>query len=131
LPRSLRSGPTKCVGPPVGMTEKSWKLAAGDGADDEERFFAGRDFGREQGVRRFVRDILGAGEEAQEGAALQGVVIADGAAKHWVARFEFIEHGAQCGRSGEFKSDLAAHVSQRAEMRGEYDANHGSGGRVG
>ncbi len=40
--------------------------------------------------------------------------------------FEFIEHRPHGWRNGEFQRDLAVHMSQRAEMRREYDANHGS-----
>ena len=75
-------------------------------------------------------EVFGAGEEAKERAALLRIVIADGAAEHGIAGFEFIQDRTQGGWNGEFESDLAVDVSQCAEMRGEYDANHGSGGRV-
>jgi hypothetical protein len=102
------------------------KLAAGDGAYDQEGLGACGYFGGKRRVRGFVREIFGAGEEAQEGAPLQRVVIANRAAEHGIARFELIENGPQRGWNGEFESDLAVYMSQCAEMRGEYDANHGS-----
>ncbi len=125
-------GDGPCHGPPLSRPQRATlknaetKLAAGDGADDEEWLGAGGYFGWKQGVRRFVRKIFRAGEEAEERAPLQRVVISDCAAQHGIARFEFIEHRAQRWWNGEFESDLAVHMSQRAEMRGEYDTNHGS-----
>src|ERR1700722_18399960 len=62
-------------------------LAAGDGADDQEGFFAGGDFGRQRRVPGFVGEVFGAGEEAQEWAALLRIVVADGAAQHGIAGF--------------------------------------------
>src|ERR1700675_2025700 len=73
-----------------------------------------------------LRKVFRAGEEPQECPPLQRVVIADGAAEHGITGFERIEHGTLGGRNGEFERDLAVHMSQRAEMRGEYDANHGN-----
>lgn len=42
-------------------------------------------------------EVLFAGEKAEEGAALQGDVVADGAAKDGIAGFERIEDGAHSG----------------------------------
>ena len=105
-------------------------LAAGDGADDEEGLFAGGDFGGKRRVPGFVREVFSAGEEAEERAALLRIMVADGPAQHGIAGFEFIQDRTQGGWNGKFESNLAVHVSQCAEMRGEYDANHGSGGRM-
>ena len=114
-----------CHGPSTSASKLRWprddrknqKLAAGDGADDEEGFGAGRHFRRKQGVGRLVREIFGTGKKAQERAPLQRIVIADCAAEHGIARFEFIKHRPHCGWNGEFERDLAVHMSQRAEMR--------------
>lgn len=106
-------------------------LAAGDGADDEEGFLAGDDFGRQRRVPGFVGEVFGAGEETQEWAALHGIVVADCATEHGIASFQFIQDRTQGGWDGEFESDLAVHVSECAEMRGELDADHGDGGRLG
>jgi hypothetical protein len=95
------------------------------GADDQEGLFAICNFRRKKCFPRFVGEVFGAGEEAEEWAALEGIVIADCAAEHGIAGFEFIEDRAESGRSGEFERDLAVHVSQCAEMGGENDANHG------
>jgi hypothetical protein len=56
-------------------------LAAGDGSDDEKGFGGGDDRWRERGIGRLVREIFVAGEEAEEGAALAGGVVADGSAE--------------------------------------------------
>ena len=50
------------------------------------RFFACGDFGWERSVPGFVGEVFGAGEEAQKRAALLGIVVADGAAEHGIAR---------------------------------------------
>jgi hypothetical protein len=100
-------------------------LAAGYGADDQEWFFAGCYFGWKKRVPRFVGEIFGTGEEAQERAALLRIVVADGPAQHRITGFEFIEHRSHGGWNGEVECDLAVYMSQCAEMRGKYDANHG------
>ena len=47
-----------------------------------------------------MRQVLLAGEEAQEGAAFVGDLIANGPAEHGIAGFEGVEEGANCdGRS--------------------------------
>ena len=65
--------------------------AAGDRANDEERFFTFGNRGRERCVWRLERDVLFASEEAEEWAAFVGVVFADGAGEHRIAGFERVE----------------------------------------
>ena len=77
-------------------------LAAGYGADYQEGFFACDDIGGERGVPGFVGEVFGAGEEAEEWAALQGIVVADGAAEHGIAGFQFIQDRAKSWWNGEF-----------------------------
>src|SRR5207245_4042085 len=68
-------------------------LAAGDGADDEKGF-APLDHGlRQRMIGRFERPIFAAGKETQEGPALLGIVVADGAAQHGIAGLERVEDG--------------------------------------
>jgi hypothetical protein len=74
----------------------------------------------------FVGDIFGAGEEAQEGAALQGVMVANGAAQHGVGRFESVQDRAECRRTLDRKGDLAGNMSEGPEMVRKYNANHGN-----
>jgi len=69
------------------------RLASGDGTYDEQRLGAGDNSIGEGRVGRFVREIFGAGEETEEGAAFLGDVIANGAAEHGVGGFEGIEGG--------------------------------------
>src|ERR1700746_3074460 len=71
-------------------------LTAGDCAQHNQRLFSGDDGVGEGGVRRVVREVLLAGEEAQEGAALQRNVVANGPAQHRIAGFEFVEDQADC-----------------------------------
>ena len=100
-------------------------LAAGDGADDQEGFFAGNDLGGQCEVGSFVGEIFGAGEEAQEGAALQRVMVADGAAQHGIGRLEGIQDRAKCGWTLDGKGDLAGNMGEGPEMVRKYNANHG------
>lgn len=109
-----------------GAAPRCWGLAAGYGAYYQEGFGAGGYFEGERGVGGFVGEIFGAGEEAEEGAALKGVVIANGAAEHGVAGFEGVEDGSLGDGTDDFQADLAAHVSKRAKMRRKFNADHGS-----
>jgi hypothetical protein len=74
------------------------RLAAGDGAQDDERVGALGDGGGEGGVRGIVGVVLGAGEEADEGSALMGHVVADRAAEDRVAGLQRVQDRA--GRRG-------------------------------
>ena len=83
--RSLRSGQQKALA--SGRDDrKKRNLAAGDGTDYKKGLGACGYFGGKQRVPRFVGEVFGAGEEAQERAALLGIVVADCAAKHGIAR---------------------------------------------
>ena len=55
-------------------------LAAGDGPDDDKRLLPRRDRVWQWGVGRVVGEVFFAGEEAQEGAAFERVVVAYGSA---------------------------------------------------
>lgn len=61
-----------------------------------------------------VRDIFLAREVADEDAALEGVTVADGAAKHGITLFERIEDGRDGNRGGDVERDL---WSTRARLR--------------
>ncbi len=66
-------------------------LAARDGTEDDEGLFAFEDGGGEWGAGGLVRDVFHIGEEAQEGTAFEGDVVADGAAELGVEGFEGVE----------------------------------------
>lgn len=108
----------------VGREQK--KLAAGDGADDEERFCALGDGVGEWGIGGLEREVLFAGEEAEEGTALEGAVVADGSAKHGVTGFNGIEDGAKGDGRWNVENDLGVDVSEVAQVVGELDADHAS-----
>jgi hypothetical protein len=101
------------------------KLTAGDGADDEEGLGAGGNFGGKRRVGSFEGEVFRAGEKAEEGPALQRDVIADRAAEHRVAGFESVQDGTLGDRTCDFEMNLAANVSECAEMSGERYTDHG------
>jgi hypothetical protein len=68
-------------------------LASSDRPDDEKRFGPGGNRVGQSGVWRFVRQILLAGEKAQERSALLGYLVADGSAQHWVLGLQGIQDG--------------------------------------
>ena len=70
-------------------------------------------------------EILLTGEEAQEGAALEGDVITNGAAEHGIARLERVEHGGKGNRRGDGELHLNTGAGERAEVVGEFDADDG------
>jgi len=94
----VRAAPVKPLSP----------LAAGDGAYDEEGFRTGGDGVGEKRVRRLVRKILRAREEAEEGAAFERDVIADSAAEHGIGGFERVEDGAERNGARDVEKDFAS-----------------------
>src|SRR5438876_2956536 len=101
-------------------------LAAGNGPDDEKRFCPRRDRVGQRGVRRFVGQILLAGEEPQERTALLRDVVADRPAQHWIARLERVNDRALRGLTLNVELHLAADARQSPQMWREYDSDHGS-----
>jgi hypothetical protein len=65
-------------------------------------------------------------EEAQERTALLRDVIADGAAKHGILRFECVKYRALSDRTIHVDLDLGADVCEGSQMARKHDANHGS-----
>ena len=80
------------------MRSAERRSAPGDGAEDDERLGALGDGGGEGGVRGVVGEVLGAGEEADEGSALVGHVVADRAAEDRLAGLQRFQDRA--GRRG-------------------------------
>jgi hypothetical protein len=106
-------------------------LAAGDGAEDDERLAGSDDWLRKRFVGRIVREVFLAGEVADEGAALQAVVIADGAAEHGVAGFERVEDCGDGDRSRDLKRNFRADTGEITQVRGQHDADCRSFGHDG
>ncbi len=112
-------------GLPEDWTRSLRRLAAGDGADDEEGLRAARySFGQGM-VGRFEGPILTAGEKSQEGPALEGDVVADGAAEHGVAGLKRVEDGTRGDLAVDLDAHLGAGVGQGSQMRREHNSNHG------
>ena len=109
-------------------------LAAGNGAEDDEGLVAVCDGGGEFCVGGVVGPVFFADEEAQEGTALFGGVVADGAAELGVGLFEGVEDGAEGDGCGNVEGELVARdVGETAEVEWEIDAEggHRAGGRRG
>jgi len=99
------------------------RLTARNGADHQKGLLARDNRIRQGSVRRLMRQILFACEEAQERPALQRDVIADSATQHRILRFECVEYGAQRHRGLDFELHLSACFRQRAQMLGEFDSD--------
>ena len=101
---------------------------AGDGAEDEEGLAGVEDCGGQRCVARFEGKILLAGEEAQEGTTLAGVV-SDGAGEGRVCLFESIEEHADGWMwGGQVKHDLAGlrgKICEDTEVMRKLDADRG------
>ena len=98
--------------------------STGDGAEDDVGFFAFGDFFGERSVGGLVGEIFLAGEEADQGTALFGGLVADGAAEHGIFVFEGVQDRALGDRRGNIQLDLAIDAGEVAEMMGEDDADH-------
>ena len=79
---------------------------------------------RQRGVRRFVGQVLLAGEEAQHRPALAGDVVADRSAQHRIAGFQRLEDRALRDWCLDGELHLAADVRQRSQMLRDYDSDH-------
>jgi hypothetical protein len=71
-----------------------------------------------------VGKIFLAGEEAEEGAALLGDVVADCALQHGIAGFEGVEDGADRDGAFDFERDFSWDLRECAQMRGKDDMDH-------
>src|SRR5438128_3218450 len=100
-------------------------LPAGHGPDDQKRLSAGRDCFRQQVVGGFVREILLAGKEPHERAALVRDLVTDRPAQHRVARLERVEDRALGGFALDVELHLALDARERPKMSRQYHADHG------
>ena len=73
-----------------------------------------------------MRQILLAGEESNEGAALLSDVVAEGPAQHGIRGFKRVEHGPLRDRTFDFEQNIAANPRQRAQMARKYSPDHDS-----
>jgi hypothetical protein len=72
-----------------------------------------------------VGEILLAGEEAQEGAALLGDLVTDRPPQHRVARLERVEDRALGDPPLDLELDLALDAGERPQVRGQHHPDHG------
>src|SRR6059036_509647 len=101
-------------------------LAAGHGTHDQKRLCAHRDRVGQRGIRRFVGQILLAGEEAHERPAPLRDVVADRPAQHRIAGLERVEDRALRDPTLDVELHLAVDVRQLPQMCREHHADHGS-----
>src|SRR4051794_6723702 len=70
-----------------------------------------------------MREVLLTGKEAQEGAALQGAVFADGSPQHRIALLDAVENCARGYCSGDLDLKVAGDARQIAEVEWKNDAD--------
>src|SRR5256884_3009710 len=99
---------------------------SGDRADHEKRLRSRRDRVGERGIRRLVRQVPLAGEEAQEGPSPLGDVVADRAAQHGITGLERVQHRAPSDPSRDVELHFAFDLRQRPQVRGKHHADHAS-----
>lgn len=112
----------------VGTGVDGWARgsAAGDRAQDDQGLLAACHRGRQRSAGQLVGQILAAREEPHERAALEGDVAADGAAERGIPLLEGVEDGAERDRPLDLHAHLRLRAAQRAQGRGNLDADHGS-----
>jgi hypothetical protein len=71
-----------------------------------------------------MREVLAAGEESYESAALCSDVVSNGATQHWIPRFERVENGSLRDLTRNLERDFAIDVRELAQVCGERDSNH-------
>src|SRR3954451_23013272 len=90
--------------------------ASGDGPNDQKRFNPLGDFIRQGGVRRLVREILGAAEESYEGPPLLGGVVADCAPESRKRTLQSIQNRALSHRPLHFERDFVLNLRQLPQV---------------
>src|SRR5262249_51990867 len=101
-------------------------LTTCDRPDNQEGLRTGCDCLREWSIRGFVGPILLTRKEPHEGPALFCNVITDRSTQHGIMGLERVEHRPLGDRSRHFKLHLGTDASQRLQMIGKRDTNHGS-----
>ncbi len=126
-------GRTPAERPPArpGRRRPGWRrrrvaseLAARHRADDQVRFFPGRDLLGQRDIRPLVRQVLLAGEEPDERPPLPGALVTDGAAQHRVPGLQRVEHRALGDPAGDPQFDLAVDAGQGPQVRRQRHPDH-------
>jgi tetratricopeptide (TPR) repeat protein len=99
-------------------------LTAGHGPDHPQRLAAGDHGLGQRRIRRLVGQIQAAGEEADEGAALQRDVVANGAPQHRIADLQGVQHRALGHHPFHLKRHLLVDLGQGAQVVRDDDADH-------
>src|SRR5438093_1561181 len=99
-------------------------LAAGHGTHDQKRLCAHRDRVGQRGIRRFVGQILLAGEDPHERSALLRDVVADRPAQHRIASLERVDNRALRDPTVDVELHLAVDLRELAQMCRERDSDH-------
>ena len=94
--------------------------------DDVEGLRSSRDSVGKWRVRRFVGQVLIAGEEPDERPTPVRTVVTDRAAQHWIAGLESVEDRSLRRRPLDVEAYLARDLRERAQMRWQDDADHES-----
>ncbi len=104
------------------------KLPAGDGADDDEGLGSAGDCLGEQVIGGNQGDILLAGEEPDQRAAVLCDVIADCPAERGMTVFERVKQRAERCRRIDVEGHFAIDVGERSQMEREFnpDRRHGT-----
>src|SRR6266699_1367914 len=96
-------------------------------SDNEKLLCAGGNQLRQWRVRRVVRQVPRAREEAQERPALRRDMVADRPAQHRIPCLERVEdRRAREWMAADIERDLASDLRQRLPVRRQHDADHGS-----
>jgi hypothetical protein len=102
----------------------SVRLSAGHGPHDLKRLLSLLDRFREGSVGRFMRQILTAGEEPQEGAALLRCLIASCPNQRGISGLEGIQDQSLRCLSLDIDLHLAVDSRQRSEVERQHDTDH-------
>ncbi len=101
------------------------RSTARDCPDDQQRFLALHHFARQRQVRRVVRQIALACEEADQRPPAHRRRIANRPAQHWIARLQPVQHAGDRRLCECVELNFALHSRQRAQMRRQQHADHG------
>src|SRR5258705_10826443 len=71
-----------------------------------------------------MREILLAGEKAQERPPLERHVVADGASKHGILVFKRIKHRPLCNRWRDLDLHFGPHLRKTPKMERKFDPDH-------
>ena len=97
---------------------------AGDGADNQQGFFARDDGVRQRGIGGVVGKVFPAGVESQVGTAPPGDVVADGAGHGRISGLQRIQHRALGDRLPDVKLHLPIDVCQGPQVGRQFDPNY-------